>query len=604
MRLQKGKVALLVVIPSFVWGAVLPGQAITIAENGKAQAVIVIAKDASEPEQHAAAELAEFLGQVSGAPFEVVNDPPPQKSRLFIGQKAAKEADPDFTTEGLGAEGIVIRTVGNDLILAGGYPRGTLYAVYTFLEDYVGCRWWSSTVSTIPKKTSLKIGALSLRYVPEFSYRESHWFDAFDRDWSVRNKFNGNMYRLDAKRGGKVTFMSGLRRTMHTFYELISPEKYFKEHPEWFSEIEGKRSVERSQLCLSNEEMRAELVKNLRELLRKDPAADIAWVAQNEGPGNCQCAHCAAIDAEEGSPAGLMVRFVNAVAADLEAEFSHILFGTMAFQYSRKPPKHAKTRPNVIVVLASYECSFSKPLADERNQDFRDDIAGWSKVCNRLYVWDYVTNFNHYILPHPNLRVLGPNIKFFVEHNVKWVTEQGADRTPGAELAELRAWVIAKLLWNPALDPQKLIDEFIDGYYGAAGPHLKAYLKLTHDAVEASGDWLGCTSPHTAKFLSFEVLSQGLTHLKAAEAAVATDEDLQFRVQVAQLPLIYAFLMRWDEMRQAAQAASAAWPMPNSIEEAFDHYFMKVARKKGISRLREYPNGFGALEEAVKGAKK
>ena len=571
----------------------------TIAENGLAQAVIVIAADAAEPEQHAAVELANFLQQITGANFEIVRPPAGGKSRLLIGPKAAKLAAADFSTDGLGADGVVIRTVGNDLILAGGHPRGTLYAVYTFLEDYVGCRWWSSKVSSIPKKPTLKVGKLDVRYVPALEYRESYWFDAFDGDWAVRNRCNGHAARLDAKRGGKHTYQG----FVHTFFPLIPPQTYFKDHPEWFSEINGKRKYERAQLCLTNEEMRKELVKNLKARLRSNPAATIASVSQNDWHGYCQCSKCAAIDKREGSPSGLMLRFVNAVAADIEEEFPHVAISTLAYQYTRKPPKYVKPWHNVIVRLCSIECSFSKPLADERNKKFRDDIVGWSKVCNRLYIWDYTTDFKHYVMPHPNLRVLGPNVKFFVDHNVKGIFEQGSYNTYGAEMAELRAWVLAKLLWEPTRDGQELIDEFIDGYYGAAGPHIKAYLKVTHDAVEVSGDWLRCFSQHTAKFLSFETLNKGWGHLKAAEAAVKDKPDLRFRVQVAQLPVMYVFMMRWDEMREKARAAGADWPMPDSIKDAFDH-FMKVAKKKNITRLNEWNVGYGALEDALKRAKK
>jgi hypothetical protein len=206
-------------------------------------------------------------------------------------------------------------------------------------------------------------------------------------------------------------------------------------------------------------------------------------------------------------------------------------------------------------------------------------------------------------MPHPNLRVLGPNVKFFADHNVKGIFEQGAYTTNGAEMAELRAWVLAKLLWDPKRNGQELIDEFIEGYYGPAGPHIKAYLKLTHDAVEASEDWLGCFEKHTAKFLSFETLSKGLAQLKAAEAAVQDDPDLLFRVQVVQLPTMYTFMMRWDEMREKAEVSSAAWPMPEAIKTAYEH-FMKIAKKKNITRLNEWNPGYGALEKALERAKK
>jgi hypothetical protein len=572
--------------------------AVTFSQDGQAKAVIVVAADAPEPEQHAARELAGFLGQITGATFELASQKNPDASCILVGPAAAQWADEQFSADGLGAEGIIIRTIGDDLILAGGRPRGTLYAVYTFLEDQLGCRWWSSTESTIPQRPAVSVDEVNVRYVPVLEYRSPYWSDAFDGDWAARNKCNGQGHRLDAQHGGKHIYEG----FVHTFYPLIPPEKYFAEHPEWFSEIDGKRTTERAQLCLTNDEMRKELVKNLKERLRNNPAATIASVSQNDWHGNCQCKNCAAIEQEEGSPAGLMLRFVNAVAADIEQEFPNVALSTLAYQYTRKPPKITRPRDNVIVQLCSIECSFCKPLADERNKAFGDDIIGWSQISNRLYIWDYTTNFRHHLMPHPNLRVLGPNVKFFADHNVKGIFEQGAYTTNGAEMAELRAWVLAKLLWDPTRNGAALTNEFIEGYYGPAAPQVKAYLKVTHDAVEQSGDWLGCFENHTAKFLSFDTLARGWQHLKAAETAVQDNPELRFRVQVAQLPVMYTFMMRWEEMRKIAAGTSADWPMPESIQDTYDQ-FLTIARKKNVTRLNEWQEGFGTLLKAIERAR-
>ena len=613
---QKCKFIMLFIPLSFICGTRVQLHAITIAQNGIAQAVIVIATDAPEPEHNAALELADFLRQITGTGFEVVHGPAVGKSRLLVGPKAAKLAIADFSTDGLGAEGIIIRNVGNDLILAGGYPRGTLYAVYTFLEDQLGCRWWSSTVSTIPKKPTLKVGKLNVRYIPPLEYRNSFWYDAFNADWAARNKSNGGSdpynpisWELGPKQGGKIEYEGWC----HTFYYLIPPEKYFKDHPEWYSLIDGKRGCthNRSQLCLTNEEMRKELVKNLKENLRKNPTATIASVSQNDGwAGNCQCPRCAAIDKKEGSPSGSLLRFVNAVAADIEEEFPHVAISTLAYVYSMAPPKHVKPRSNVIIRLCSYECSFSRPLNDplahEENKKFCQSIAKWSKICNRLYIWDYTTNFLHYMQPFPNLRVLGPNIKFFVNHNVKGIFEQGNAWSYGGEMAELRAWVLAKLLWNPSLDGQKLINEFVHNYYGPAAEDVLAYLNLIHDAAEKSGDKLGIDTPPDDKFLSFDTLSKGMKLLKAAEQTVKDDPELCFRVQVAQLPLIYVFMMRWDELRDKAKAIGADWRIFPSIQEAFDQ-FLEIGRRKRITHFKVPGYGercFEDLRDAVKRAKK
>jgi hypothetical protein len=367
---------------------------------------------------------------------------------------------------------------------------------------------------------------------------------------------------------------------------LIPPDRYFTGHPEWFSEIGGQRRGENAQLCLTNEEMRGELVKNLRQRLRANPGATIASVSQNDCFGNCQCSRCTAVDNEEGGPAGTLLRFVNAVAADLEREFPNVAIDTLAYQYTRKPPAHVRPRANVIVRLCSIECSFSKPLADERNQAFRDDLVGWSKICDRLYIWDYTTNFANYVLPHPNLRVLGPNIRFVVDHGVRGVFEQGAYQSYGSEMAELRGWVLAKLLWDPSRDPQQLIDEFLDGYYGPAARFIREYLKVTHDAVEASGDPLGCFSPADAKFLSLKTLSAGVTLLRAAEGAAGDDEALRQRVRVAQLPLLYTFMVRWDALRQEATAEGVAWPVDNNILNVYEQ-FMAIARAENVTMVAE-----------------
>ncbi len=309
-----------------------------------------------------------------------------------------------------------------------------------------------------------------------------------------------------------------------------------------------------------------------------------------------------------------MINFVNAVAADIEDEFPDMIISTLAYDYTRKAPKTVWPRHNVSVQLCTHECSFSVPLTHHRNRKFRDDIIEWSKICDRLYIWDYITNFRHYTAPHPNLRVMGPNIKFFVENNAKGIYEQGAKESTGPEMAELRAWITGKLLWDPSLDDKKLIDEFLNGYYGPAGVHVKAYLDTIHDAVDKYQDRLNCyadlpqsqikvrwdTPEHLkSKFNNFITLNEGWKHLKAAKYAVKDDSELHFRVQVAQLPVMYSFMLCWENFKNDAAKAGADWPFSDSIEDVHSD-FMKIAKKKGVTRLSGRIPGFYAVDEALK----
>lgn len=559
-----------------------------LAAEGQTAYTIVVDPAATVADRHAAEELARFLEQVTGARFPVRQTVVmPAGPLVLVGPgRLLRKVAPDLRLDNLQPDGIVIESVGPHLILAGDQPRGTLYAVFTFLEDVVGCRWWSSKVSHIPSLPDLTVPEQHVRYIPPLEYREPFWTDAFDGDWAVRNKYNGMSARLDKQRGGQITYGAYF---VHTFLTLIPPQKYFRDHPEWFSEIGGERlggKGEYVQLCVTNNELKQEMARNVLAYLRQHPEVNIVSVSQSDTDNHCLCAECRKLEEEEGSPSGPLLHFVNYVAAEVAKVYPNVAIDTLAYQYTRKPPKHVKPLPNVIVRLCSIECDFAHPLTAESNRTFAEDIEGWSKICDRLYIWDYTTNFAHYIQPHPNLRVLAPNIRFFVQNGVKGIFEQGAYTSEGAEFAELKAWVLAKLLWNPELDGDQLVEEFVRGYYGAAAPYISQYIKLIHDEAEATKTYLSCFAHPAAPFLNLKTLGAAEKLFDQAEAAVKDDAALLQRVQVARLPLRYVWAMRWYALQDEAVRAGVEWPGPRDYRENAQT-FMDVAKAYGITRISE-----------------
>jgi hypothetical protein len=475
-----------------ILGTVLSG-AIELARDGQTQFVIVQQADATAAEQRAAKELAKTLKTITGAEFKVLVTVDCPQRAIVIGPGAVAESVfADVPFDEFGPEEIVIRTKGDRLLLAGGRPRGTLYAVSRFLQDQCGVRWWTPWANRIPNQPTLRLGELLLRAKPAFEYREPFWYPAFDAEWAMRNRANGQSAKIPTELGGCIRY----KGFVHTFDALVPPSKHFAEHPEWFSMINGQRSTNRAQLCLTNPRLREFVVERIKNWLRESPDAGIVSVSQNDWYGACQCFECKAVDDAEGSHAGTMLGFVNYVAEKIGPEFPNVAVDTLAYQYTRKPPRIVKPRSNVIVRLCSIECNFREPLDHPLNAAFARDIEGWSKICNRLYAWDYTTDFAHYVQPHPNWFTLAANVRFFARHNVRGLFEQGAYQSHGSEMAEMRAWVLAQLLWDPNQDDRALINEFLDGYYGpdAAKP-IRDYLELMHDA--SRGHNLTCYSPTT-----------------------------------------------------------------------------------------------------------
>ncbi len=567
--------------------------ALVLAERELGSDYLIVTPDEALPaERTAAIELKAYLGRVTGAEFAIAKEteiagPASQYPlQLFVGPtKAFAEAFPEVDLASLGHDGIVIKTKDDRLFLAGGRPRGTLYAVYTFLEEVVGVRWWGSRPDeeTVPSIPALEIPPLDLVYVPTLQYREAFYRGAFDGVYAARSKCNGHFERIPVEYGGHYNLIGWC----HTFYPFLPPEKYFADHPEWYSEINGQRVGEWAQLCLTNQEMRAQFIQNVLELLRQDPSAGLISVAQNDWGGACQCENCRKLAEQEGSESGPLIDFVNAVAEAVEKEFPDFMVETLAYQYTRKPPLHIKPRDNVVVRLCSIECSFAQPLVDgPQNVQFANDIKGWSALAPHLYIWDYVTNFPAYILPHPNMHVLAPNIRFFVDNHTIGLFEQGDAGCSISDFPELRAWLLAHLMWDPSKDDKALIREFLEGYYGEAAEPLENYINLICDAVQQSGVYLPCFYTDTSGWLGFKEMTEATRLFDEALARVQDSELLTQRVKRARMPLDHVWLLRYNALRRSAQFLGVPFEGPQD-PVALCKEFLQLAKDFDAGQYRE-----------------
>ncbi len=552
--------------------------------SAKTHAIVLPDKPTAQ-ETRAADELATHIAKLTGLTLPIVADSKlTDQSPLIVGRcnAALAKLGVKVNFASLGLEGIVIRTKGPALVLSGN-KRGVLYAVYTFLEDYCGCRWLAPDCTVLPAKGAFAIGELNIRYIPPLEYRATDYPCHRDADFAVRNKYNGTQTRIDEPRGGKIAYS----HFVHTFNSILNPDKHFKEHPEYFSMIKGKRIARRSQLCLTNPEVIAIAKRVVRQWIKDAPAATIFSVSQNDWHNYCQCTKCETLARKEGSQAGPMIHFVNAIADDIAKDHPDKIISTLAYQYTRKPPKHVRPRPNVTVRLCSIECCFSHSLeACSYNRTFTDDIKGWSKICKRLSVWDYVIDYHHSVMPFPNLYSLKPNINFFINNGVTSIYEEAAYFTPGTELAELRTWIMAKTLWDPKYDTDKAIKEFLAGYYGPAADPIAKYIEVMHKQVREHADWhMTIWSKPTSPWLNAKAIAESVRLFDQAEAAVKNSPDLLRRVQIARMPIQYTRIATADRSKAD----------PETINALIDK-FEAGAKLSGLKMVREH-RSYGDLKK-------
>jgi hypothetical protein len=582
-------------------------EGLVLAKHGRSEYRIVVADEASPSTKYGAQELQRFLKEMTGAELPIVSDAGPLSAHEIIlgDNKHSAVLSRAIDYGALGDEGYALFTLGSHLVIAGGELRGNMYGVYGLLEDHLGCRWFTPTVSRIPKQRRLVLPPLDEMKVPVLEYREPFVIDCFDGDWCARNGMNSSSGRLEARHGGKVRFGAGM--FVHTSNMLVPPEKYFDEHPEYFSEVDGKRVKDRPQLCCTNEDVIRLCTEAVREHMRADPEAFVFSVSQNDWDNHCECAQCQALAAAEESQMAPVLHLVNRVAEAIEAEFPDKAVETLAYQWTRKPPKTMRPRHNVIVRLCSIECCFMHPLAtcdSKENREFRSDVEGWATVADRLWVWDYVTSFAHYFCPFPNHRILNDNIQFYIKNNVRGIFEQDTYTSLNGELSPLGGYIIAKYLWNPAYDEDTAINEFLAGVYGKAAKPIRKYVDMLHEKVTQDNIhehiWVG---PVEAEYLTDEILAKADLLWDKAERAVAHDPAILERVKAARLPVDYAFIER------ACAAGIGLYQvdqdkMSVTVNPAFEarvRRFSEVAERNGVTWMNEGRTTFPQYKEKLEG---
>lgn len=557
-------------------------QNIVITENLMSFYRIVIPASASPQELKASKILQDYLLQISGAALPVITaDKPGSKFEIILGQnERLDQLGITINFNELQADGFVIKTDSLRLIIAGGNKNGSVYGVYIFLEKYLGCRMYSPDVKIIPTQEKITLGEINDKEIPLIKFRDAHYKVSWDPEYSAWHKLDH-----DAK-GARPAWGSWV----HTFNGLVPPEIYFKDHPEYYALRNGKRTP--TQLCLTNPEVLKIVIQSLRKEIAGNPDAKYWSVSQNDNRQYCMCDNCQAINKQEGSPSGSILTFVNQVAD----QFPDHIISTLAYEYSRKAPATIRPRKNINIMLCSIEMRRDQPFAeatDTMSLSFVRDAKDWGKIASDIIVWDYVIQFNNLISPFPNLQVLQPNLRFFVENGVTAMLEQG-NREVGGEFAELRTYLISKLLWDPYANADSVINDFLGGYYGAAAKPIRQYIDLMHEALVNSKQPLrifGSPIDASETYLTPTLIEKYKMLFNEAEMAVAGDPAVLERVRIARLPLNFAI------MEQAKKNFTGdngifikngdKWIVRPEIRSMIDP-FTDLCIRQGVTKIREW----------------
>ena len=378
------------------------------------------------------------------------------------------------------------------MTIRGGNDRGILYGVYRFLQEYAGVRFFTPELETISEDDVIIPEGIVLEHTSPFALdRRLTWnYTGHDAEWCVKNGISGANVALDEMHGGVGSnygpyFVHSIAYLAETTY----PYPTYATNP-----------------CLTDPEIYATVIKNIRKELEKNPAITIFSVSQSDYEQSCYCPNCAKIAKENGDNySGVWITFVNKIAEELEADYPDLIIDTLAYKNTQAPPTKVKPRHNVCVRLCSIKCCFTHPLNNPtcaEGKQFHDDIVGWGKICDNIHIWDYTTNFHYYISTFANLFVLRENMQFFADNNVVSMFPQGNSQGRSGEFGELRSYLLAQLMWDPYMSEEEYnthMNEFLEAYYGEGWYCIREFIDLTHRLASNGGYSLdGNEQPTTA----------------------------------------------------------------------------------------------------------
>jgi len=456
-----------------------------LVHAGRARCVVVLPDEATAVEQYAAQEFCVHVRLITGVELPLVRESERARSpgpAVNVGRTMrGRNSVPDEKLRTLGDDGYMVFAKEGDLFLVGGARRGVLYGVHECLE-LMGVRWYAPDYAVIPRRPDLLMPATPRTFVPRLWYRDQWWNNRPTNEWLARmriNGSNGQNHSLPPEMGGSAITV----HEVHSLKEIVPPDEFYETRREWFAVKENGQRDRKYEMCLTDPTLRAQVAgKVLADLRARGGKVDNYWVSQNDGGrSGCFCERCTAERVAHGDKerwSANIIVFVNHVADHVRAEFPHVRIKTLAYSYTQKAPDNLQAADNVLVEL----CGNFRRAADDPHREL---VKTWSQVARNLSVYTYGGSNYGYWWPYPNIEEIGSQPVLALESGVTAFYLQGTALGAGAGLADLKAYVSARMAWDPSRDIKQVLREFCEGFYGPGGRYVVEY-------VQWYSDYIGC----------------------------------------------------------------------------------------------------------------
>ena len=607
-----------------VYAADAPAAGLVLVRDGQAACVIVTAtprsRAAGAVADAAAAELQAYLKKASGAEVPVKKEDALTAGDLagtlvLVGaEKLAGEAG--ARVEALPPEGLLIRTVGTRLVLAGredaigsrDCQRGTSFAALAFLEDVLGVRWlWPGPLGeVVPELRTIVVPPTDRTDAPRLVQRKMRdWLGQTNSDkWQAARKAmpmeDEPLRDMAAQSGAWLRHMRLGRSVEYQYGHGFTTwwQQYHEAHPDWFAQQTGgsrewPRSLgdyDRVKICVSNPAVLDQWVANALAHFKAHPEGASFSASPNDNAynGHCMCERCKAWDPPDAPKVELVsvnekgekvtfeypaltdryVRFYNLAAERLAAAAPGKLVGGYAYGAWKTPPVREKPRENVIIGFVGYGY-----LSDTTRAAARQSWDVWARAAPHLFLRPNLLH-DGFGYPVVYARRLGEDLRHCGQTGMMAADFDSVVHHWAGQ--GLNYYVLARLLWNPSADVEAIIDDYCHKGFGPAVPAVRAYfdaLERQTSALAAAmpADFRGWNKefpPAMLQQFSPQALAAMRGHLDKARQLAAGDARVLERIEFLAKGLEYARLQTEAVRAVAAAEQAKDWAPARAAVEA------------------------------------
>lgn len=481
-----------------------------LVADGTPRSVLVLPEQPAEHEILAAQELREHIRKMSGATLEILRgDLPRDLTPILIGLSLTPSASERIQAKSDDPAAFLIAVTDKGVNLAGLTPAGTLFAAYEMLEQ-LGVRWFipHEIGSVIPETSTIAVKHQETIEYPAFAGRRL----GVERIWSRRMRLGG--------------FNAG----SHGLGIRVSRE----EEPELFMHVDGQPT---NKLKVSHPEVLRRVVEAKRKVLQRDPDRKYINIGPTDGGGFGHSPW----DADDMDPirgsvstSDRYVKFFNKVLEELQQDYPEVGVAFYCYSSHMRPPVREKPNPKILPVLAPIDvCRFhaiDNPICWERAY-VRQIVDGWKELGVKMMYRGYLFNLADQGLPFSMIRQITAEYPYYHRQNM---IACRVETKPAWAYHGPSLYLAAKIMWDPELNVEELLDDYFTKFYGPAAVPMRTHLETVEDAY-ASADYHTGNVFDVPKILTPAVMRRMRETLEQAEERAPADSIYADRVKMMRM---------------------------------------------------------------------